>query len=114
LFFSRRSGTVYGLAGIKFDDGLFVGNRLDFVAGRNAHDRALEFFLVQRQPVRHARLVAVSKFFVANWRETLLFLTSITSFTFSAYDGIDLAAVDRDVAVLTIWRAAARVFAKPR
>ncbi len=47
-----------------------------------------------------ARLVEISKFLVASWRDTLLFLTLMTSLTFRAYDGdADLAAVHRDVAV---------------
>ena len=59
--------------------------------------------------------MATSRFFVASWRDTVLFFTAITSFTFRAYDAM-LALRPFTVMWpwLTIWRAAARVFAKPR
>ncbi len=62
-----------------------------------------------------ARLVAISRFLVANWRDTFEFLTSIDVVHLEAEGrDVDLAAVHLDVAVATIWRAAARVLAKPR
>ena len=44
---------LQGLAGLKFDDSLFVGDRLDVIPGRDAHDLALEGVLAQLEPVRH-------------------------------------------------------------
>jgi len=55
-----------------------------FIARRNAHHDALEAFLVSESQSGTARLVAISRFFVANWRETLESLISTTSFTLSA------------------------------
>src|ERR1039457_6416100 len=58
-----------------------------------------------------ARLVETSNPLVASWRDTLLFLTAITSFTFRAYDGM---LTFRPFTVtwpwLTLWRAAAQGF----
>ena len=62
-----------------------------------------------------ARLVALSRFFVANWRDDVgvLDLDDVVHLQAEGRD-VHLAAVDLDVAVATIWRAAARVLAKPR
>src|SRR5215218_1710385 len=43
----------FHLAGIKFNDGLLVRNRLDFVACRNTHHSALERGFIEVQPIRH-------------------------------------------------------------
>jgi|SRR5260370_41180602 len=42
-----------GLAGIKFYNGLFVGDGLYLIAAGYAHHHALEGFLVHREPIRH-------------------------------------------------------------
>src|SRR5215468_4266477 len=44
---------LFTLAGIKFDDSLFVGDGLDLIAGGNAHHHSFEGFLIQRKPIRH-------------------------------------------------------------
>jgi len=49
---SNNPGFI-GLAGIKFDYGLFVGNGLNLVTGRDAHDDALKRLFVQREPIGH-------------------------------------------------------------
>jgi hypothetical protein len=41
-----QQSSFIDLAGIKFDDGLFVGDRLDLIACRNAHDYPLQGFFV--------------------------------------------------------------------
>ena len=44
---------VHLLAGIKFYDGLLVGDGLDFIPGGDAHHDAFEGFLIQREPIGH-------------------------------------------------------------
>ena len=46
-----------------------------------------------------ARLVAISRFFVASWRETLLFFTTMASFTFGRTTARSLCGRSPDMAV---------------
>ena len=62
-----------------------------------------------------ARLAALSRFLVANWRAALEFLISMTSFTLRPNEGmLTLRPLTLTWPWDTNWRAAARVLAKPR
>src|SRR5256885_14531375 len=62
-----------------------------------------------------ARLVAISRFLVANWRALFESLISIVSLTFKPYDGMfTLRPFTLTWPWLTSWRAAARGVAEAR
>ena len=72
-----------GLPRVKLDDQLFVDDRRDFLAGRDAFDFTLESVLVEQEPIGNGRAICVAaRPRVPSWRETALLRTSITSPTF--------------------------------
>ena len=54
------------LAGIKFDDGLLIGDGMDFVARGNPHHNAFEGLFIKRKPIRHGAAGGLS------WRESIV------------------------------------------
>ena len=67
---SLRLSVHFFLAGIKFDDCLLVGNGLDLVASRDAHQHCFERLLIQRKPIRHSTAGGNFQVFAGELRAT--------------------------------------------
>ena len=89
------------LAGIKFDYSLLVGNGLDLVARRDAHDDAFKGFFVQRKPIGHS--AAAGAFEVLGGQLPggvgILDFDHVVHFQAEGRD-VDFPAVDADVTVV--------------
>src|SRR6185503_17812360 len=88
------------LAGIKFNNGLDVGDGVDFVLGRNAHHDALEGVLVHRQPVGHGAAGGAFEILRRNLTRTRVVLHFDGVVHFDRVGGdADLSAVHLNVAM---------------
>ena len=93
--------SVHGfLAGIKFDDGLLVGDGLNFIAARDAHYDSLKSVFIEREPIRHGAAGGNFKILAGQLARGIgiLYLDDVVHFQ-AKRRNVDFAAIDPHVAM---------------